>query len=357
MNRSTTINFLKVFATYLVFSQHSTIVTNQELGFQLQGFGQQFLNTPAQGGVWMFLIISGLLASGGFDRGKYQLNFRGCLAYYKNRFVKILLPTWIFISLAWMICGAYTFKPIELIQLLTCTYNGSGIGIPGVGATWYIFIVMWLYILTPYALKLFHRLEKKFEGKEAKMYIVLIALLFVYGIVYRCGCEALHLSKYNWRYANILACGDCFFIGVATAQLQKYVDFSKYGRKYLFLAYTALLGVVILCTLKNYSMTLKAFHALISPSLYAVICTAIISLTTNHSNEKSGKIWNVLVPYTFAFYLWHTLVMIYLSRNLDLDSSFISYSIVASAGFVITCYLAVLTTNMNNSIIGKLLKK
>ena len=357
MNRSAIINFLKVFATYLVFSQHSTIVTKQELGFELQGFGQQLLNTPAQGGVWIFLTISGLLASVGFDRGKYQLNKQGCLAYYKNRFVKILLPTWIFISLAWMICGEYTFKPIELIQLFTCTYNGSGIDIPGVGATWYIFIVMWLYVLTPFSLKLFHWLEKKYEREKWKMYLGVIALLFIYGIVYRCGCEALHLSKYNWRYANILACGDCFFIGVATAQLQKYVDFSKYGKKYIVFVFTALLIVVLMCTLKNYSILLKAFHALISPSLYAVICAAIISLTPVNSEGKTSKLWNVLAPYTFAFYLWHTLVMIYLCRNLQLDSSFGSYSIVASAGFLITIYLAYLTTNMNNSIIGKFLRK
>lgn len=357
MNKSTTINFLKVFATYLVFSQHSTIVTNQELGFQLQGFIQQLLNTPAQGGVWMFLIISGLLASLGFDKGKYQLNLHGILSYYKNRFVKILLPTWIFISLAWMICGTYSFKLIELIQLLTCTYNGNGIGIPGVGATWYIFIVMWLYILTPFSLKFFRRLEKKYAGKEKKMYIILIAILFVYGITYRCGCEVLHLSKYNWRYANILACGDCFFIGVITSQLQKYVDFSKYGKNYMNLAYIFLLIVVLMCTFKNYSTLLKAFHALISPSLYAIVCAAIISLSNaTTTTTRFGKLCTMLSPYTFAFYLWHTLVMIYLCRNLQLDSGFSSYSIVAGIGFIITCYLAYLTTNMNNSIIVKLLK-
>ncbi len=296
------------------------------------------------------------MASCGFVGGKCDLNVAGCKNYYQNRIVKILIPTWIFISLAWLIDGTYTFKPIEIVQLLTSTYNGSGIGIPGVGATWYIFIVMWLYILTPLGLKLFNWLEGKYKGKEARMYIILIAVLFVYGIVYRCGCEALHLSKYNWRYANILACGDCFFIGVAAFRLQKFIDYSRIkGRKVLELAWAALLTVVLMCTLKNYSIVLKAFHALISPSLYVVICAAIILLSKN--NQGGGKIWNTLAPYTFAFYLWHSLVMIRICRCLTLDSSFGSYSLVTCLGLVITCYLSYLTTNMNNAIIGKLLKK
>ena len=282
------------------------------------------------------------------------MNAAGFKKYYKNRVIKILIPTWIFISLAWLIDGTYTFKPIEIVQLLTSTYNGSGIGIPGVGATWYIFIVMWLYILTPLGLKLFKWLEEKFKGKEARMYIILIAILFVYGIVYRCGCEALHLSKYNWRYANILACGDCFFIGVAAFRIQSFIDYSKTGgRKTAIAAWGALITVVLMCTLKNYSIVLKAFHALISPSLYAVICAVIIVLSMNNQSEK-GKIWNTLAPYTFTFYLWHSLVMIRICRSLSLDQTFASYSIVACLGFVITCYMAWLMTNMNNSIVKSL---
>ena len=51
LNRNTTINLLKVLATALVFCQHSTIICNDELGFILTGFYQQFLNVPAQGGM------------------------------------------------------------------------------------------------------------------------------------------------------------------------------------------------------------------------------------------------------------------------------------------------------------------
>lgn len=357
MNQSTTINFLKVFATFLVFTQHSTIVANQELGFELHGFAQQLLNTPAQGGVWIFLIISGFLASWGFTGGgKYELNVTGSKKYYKNRFVKILIPTWIFISLAWLIDGNYSFKPIEIIQVLTCTYNGVGIGIPGVGATWYVFILMWLYILTPLELKFLNWLEEKNKGKEARMYMIVIALLFFYGIVYRCGCEALHLSKHNWRYANILACVDCFFIGVAAFKLQGFVDFSKSGsKKKLYAAYLALITVVLMCTLKNYSIVLKAFHALISPSLYAVTCAAIILLSKQNQSE-GGMAWNTLAPYTFAFYLWHSLVMIRICRCMVLDETFGSYSIVICVGFVITFYLAYLMTKMNEGIVKALNK-
>lgn len=353
LNRNTTINLLKVLATALVFCQHSTIICNDELGFILTGFYQQFLNVPAQGGVWMFLTISGLLACTGFENGKYALNKEGILSYYINRIIKILIPTWIFISFAWLIEEKYIFKSFELIQLLTCTYNGSGIPIPGVGATWYIFIVMWLYLFSPAFYKFFNYLECKYKGMEGKLYVTIIIILIIYGIFYRSGCELFHLNKYNWRYANILACVDCFLIGMSTSKLTIHLTDIKNKKKLLYISYVLLIVLITTCTLKNYSILLKAFHALIAPSLFSIICSAII-LFSNKKGGECGIIFNHIAPYTLAFYFWHTLVFIHLCHNGSLDSSFESYINVLIKGFVITCYLSFLTTILFNGIINRL---
>lgn len=366
MNRSTCINFLKVFATYLVFSQHSTIVCNEELGFELSSLPMQLFNTPSQGGVWMFLAIGGFLASWGFDRGKYSLDVQGSLKYYRNRVIKILVPTWIFISLAFFIDDNAHLNGWQFTKLLTCLYNGTGVGIVGIGASWYIFIVMWLYLLTPVVLKWMKKIEHRFDGREVFFYLTIIAVLFVYGIAYRIGCEHFGLSKYNWRYANILACGDCFFIGVVSSQLIRFLKAEKTrvwaGKSHIRTLCIALLTIVILMsTFKNLSIYLKGFHALISPSLYAVLSAAIIVLTPEDcektGNSKFAAVVNTLVKFTFLFYLWHSLVMIHICHRLPLDSSFESFLLVYGIGFVVTAYLAFLMTQMNENIIKVLSKE
>lgn len=67
MNNSNSINVLKVVATLMVYFCHSTIVYNET--YFLTKSDYPWLNlfdTPAWGGVWIFLVIGGCLAAYGF---------------------------------------------------------------------------------------------------------------------------------------------------------------------------------------------------------------------------------------------------------------------------------------------------
>ena len=153
----------------MVFLCHTTIIASQEFGFELHG-AWQALNTPAWGGVWIFFAIGGFLSAYGFDSGRYTLDKQGILQYYKGRFIKVLLPTWIFISLAYIFSmneSHVTWQAI--IKFLTCTFTGPGAGIKNVGASWYVFITMWLYLLAPILYKLIIRIENGNKGREIKI--------------------------------------------------------------------------------------------------------------------------------------------------------------------------------------------
>lgn len=156
---STSINVLKILATTLVFLCHSEIIAKECFNINFHGLWH-LLNTPAWGGVWIFLIISGFLACYGFDSGKYQISRKSILNYYKGRYIKILLPTYIFLSLAFIFNMQESNVQMDsIIRWLTCTFNGHGGGIKQVGASWYVFIVFWLYILSPIFVYLLNKYE------------------------------------------------------------------------------------------------------------------------------------------------------------------------------------------------------
>ena len=137
----------------------------------------------------MFFAMGGFLAAYGFDRKSYTTDNEGISKYYKTRFIKVLLPTWIFISLAYMFSmNESTLTWRSIIQFLTCTFNGGGVeGFKGIGATWYVFISMWLYLLTPVLYRLLVNFEKKHTKKECKSYAALIAVIICVSVIYRGG--------------------------------------------------------------------------------------------------------------------------------------------------------------------------
>lgn len=185
---STVLNVLRVFATLLVFFCHSYIVGRDEFGLELHG-AMWLLKSPAWGGVWMFFAMGGFLAAFGFDRKNYTIDKEGILRYYKTRFIKVLLPTWIFISLAYIFSmNESSISFCNVVQFITCTFNGGGVEeFKAVGATWYVFITMWLYLLTPVLYKMCIKFEVRYHGKECKSYFVLAGIISCLSMVYRGG--------------------------------------------------------------------------------------------------------------------------------------------------------------------------
>lgn len=363
---STALNILRVYATALVFFCHSTLIAKECFGLQLHG-SERFINTPAWGGVWMFLTIGGLLAAHGFDQHKYTLDKCGILKYYKGRIVKVLIPTYIFLSLMYVFNMQEShISWITILEWLTCTFNGGGAGIKFVGASWYVFIIMWLYLVAPCVIKVMYKYEKKHEGKEFKSYIRFLLVLCLWGIIFRVigsflGHYIDHSIYYNWFYANVTGTFDLFLLGVIGKRMMSYLPVISDERIILIRRYAVFaLLVTTLFFLGNVKYQSTIYHVL-GPCLFSLSTIAVIiafSYTSSYMKDLlTLRFFNLIAPYTFMFYLWHSPLLAYVAEKIVIYNNHIHFISMLIIGGLVTAYISFLMTKMNNGIIKSILKK
>lgn len=257
-----------------------------------------------------------------------------------------------------------------IIRLLTCTFNGHG-GNKDIGATWYVFVVMWLYLLTP----VIHIALKRIVGNERSMLkqtLILIICLAVIGLIYRILGRMLGLQWYDWIYANVLGCADLYIIGMLTNKIPTtYNVYSQKKIKYAFWGSSlCLILLIISCSIFYfYGETsypeMLAIYRYVTPTAYAIILSVFILSSVNFSNTSTDSIenyssWyktiskfiNIAAKYTFSFYMWHTAILYILADHIVIPSSIKRYFIVMIVAFIITFYIAFLMTNMNESILN-----
>ena len=368
---STVLNILRVYATALVFFCHSTIVARE--CFQMEWHGlARLLITPAWGGVWMFLAIGGFLAANGFDLHKYSLDKAGILKYYKGRFVKVLVPTWIFISLMYIFnMQNANVRLSTIVQWLTCTFNGHlgyNLGIYGLGASWYVFIVMWLYLISPFLLRFFYKYEKKCHNHELKGYVKLLTVICSLGILFRMGgVVLLHLYDdqlyYNWFYANITGTIDIFAIGVIGERIMHFIPKIKEETLFKYRRYSLCILVASTICFMGLFKYIRTIYFFLGPFMFSLSSISIIIFFSyrgeNHNkglNIRGSKFCNLIAPYTFMFYLWHSAILGFAAEKVVIQSQLLHYIVMLMFGGFISVYIAFLMTKMNNGVIKTLIK-
>ena len=321
-------------------------------------------NTPAWGGVWIFLIISGLLAEYGFASGRYALNLTSIKQYYKGRLTKVLIPTWIFLTLVFIFnMRDATIKWDVIVRMLTCTYNGGFTGVYGAGATWYVFMLMWLYLLTPLFFSLLQKYEDNNKNCEFKAYLKLLVYVIAIGLCYRICGLFLHLDLYNWLYANVLACIDLYVAGMIFARMTNVFPNEKYKKLISWRAIILFLFISMNCifVLIGKIPMLSPFYYYISPSCYILftgILVLLYSVDTKPSkvlNGMIGRICNIICPFSFAFYLWHTSLLAAVADSFSwISNTYYHYAVMMCIGTIVVSYVSFLITKMNNGIIKSL---
>lgn len=376
---SKAINVLRVYATILVFLCHSTIVAGEEFGYVVKDYllMRVLFNTPAWGGVWIFLAIGGTLAALGFDVGKYSLDSKGIKKYYKGRFIKVLIPTWIFLSIAYIFNMQDSHVKFSTILLwLTCTFNGgTDAGIERVGASWYVFILMWIYLLAPLLFKGLCKFERKNVGKEFKSYLLLSCFIILLGMCYR--MIGVILDKilfrdcqiyYNYFYANILGCVDIFFLGMIAERMLHYVpEISDFNIMKLKRCSICLMLITTILFLGQFRY-LRVIYFFVGPCMFT-LSTILIVLSYSYKVKINSLnvfrcqyfiCWcNLVAPYTFMFYLWHSPILGYIAEKinvLNIYNNQIQFLVMLFLGAIITSYVAFLMTKMNNGVYKSLMK-
>ena len=67
-------------------------------------------------------------------------------------------------------------------------------------------------------------------------------------------------------------------------------------------------------------------------------------------------ICNTIAPYTFSFYLWHSLMLMYVAAQLNIENDDLHFVMTIIIGTIVSSYIALLMTKMNNGIIKALLR-
>ena len=254
----------------------------------------------------------------------------------------------------------------DAFRFLTCTFNGDGSPLPGIGATWYVFIVMWLYLLTPLFLSILNKIEKLRSINDFKFCLTALFVVCFLGGLYRV-TSFFFLDWYNWTYANVLGCMDLFVAGIITFRMTHCLPtLSMSMVKKLRHCVMLLLCILMLCCSEFVSFRPlgSALYQYIGPSAYLILSCALLSLyayktesaqSTLKTNAKCFV--DVISPYSFAYYLWHSSILMYVAAIAKISNDNTRFLVTIVLGILVTSYISFLMTKMNNGIIKALLKK
>lgn len=347
----------------MVFVCHCGIVCHDSFGFQLANNWQILLMTPAWGGVFIFFCISGFLANKSYSASKIENPLYGNSTFLKKKFVNIYIPCLVFISLAYILTdpnGRLSWRFI--LKIITCTFNGRGCGIKYVGASWYVFVLMWLYVLTPVFYSLLNKWETKYGARKFKNYLILMIIIAGIGLAYRIAGRALGLDWYSGIYANVIGNLDLFICGMIADRMTKCRPqlSSKlkmgliYGIWIVFLNF-----IVINCFFYYYGehgyLPLIHIYKYVFPTIYLVFTCAMLAWNEDMDKYlgKNLMVRHILASvasYTFMFYLWHSIIFYIFANKIQVTDDFMHYLATLILGSIATAYVAVLMTVMNKGI-------
>lgn len=109
---------------------------------------------------------------------------------------------------------------------------------------------------------------------------------------------------------------------------------------------------------------INIIYRIIGAVMFAVSSIAVIisfsyktnEMESNSTTNKIATICNVIAPYTFMFYLWHSPLLGYVADKMNIESLHLHYFAMLIIGGFVTAYVAFLMTKMNNGVIKSLIK-
>ena len=277
--------------------------------------------------------------------------------FYKKKILKILLPCYVFLSLVYILIEPDSqFDIVFIIRILTCTFNGTHSPLHNVGATWYVFVLMWLYAIGPFLDKILNSIENKF-GENIKCNIYMLCLVVLCGFVYRVLGRFLGLEWYSHIYASVYGNLDLFIGGFLFARIKPYLKYSI-RKTILFrkLSLSFLLSLLLFCCFCYYYGEenipfLLSVYRYVTPSFYLCVVGGILLFSDNNNGRTySSKIINQISKYSFEFYLWHSVVFGIVAKTFVISNVLLRYSTVLLIGIIVTIYLSILMTRMNEGI-------
>lgn len=278
----------------------------------------QFFNI----GVYIFLLISGYLYSNKIIEAK---------KFYKDRFLKIILPMYLFMVPVYLIqlCN----RKFNALKFLIYTFNLQGLfgGIPGAAHLWFITAIFFCYLVLP----IFQEIKKKkcfVKYFNIILFIITIGICYLnrnFGTIFVCLCTysigyfylpKMYALKNNWVVITII-----FVIDLL-----------------LRIVFKILIDGTILYDLIIVGLT----------QVIASICIILLIKNINLDKISNFKIINLLDKYSFYVYITHYFFMTGPMSVMNVTSYFfvnMAIMIVSSIFYAIVLFKV-------NSLVLKIIK-
>lgn len=302
MKKDVTIQFARVIAMFFIIACHIV----QEFDNSIINMTSQFFNI----GVYMFLIISGYLYS------NKKINKK---TFYKDRFLKILLPIYIFII------------PVFIIQLINGTFlinkvfvylfNLQGFfgGIQGANHLWFITAIWISYLLLP----IFEYIKNSKNQKIQLLFnlcMILFSILMCFlfksiGMIFICICT--YAIGYFY-FENVYKVNDSIF-------------------KNTFVIVVSFIIRIVAKSILDNSILYDLIIVGITQVIASIYIIKSVKIVVDKKILKTNKVLDLLEKYSYYIYITHYLFMkgnlsvMKLSNNMMINITFMLLLTICSS--------------------------
>lgn len=367
INKVDPMNYVKVIATLCVFCLHTAIFSMQHgFTFTKEFF---FFQTPAWGSVWIFFYLSGFMNGRNFIGygAKYKMleSKKHAFYFYKRRFIKVLFPTWIFIFCALLVVETeLLFQNLDIIyKILACRYyNVPASNI--IGATWYVFVLVWLYLLTPWLCLLIEKIYQLIpERAHKKITLFTLCSIIVIGMIARL---ILFKKGVDWSskvYVPVYMNLDIYISGVLMSKLvieKEYIK-DKFRKNILYgellFALTIFVNILVY-SWGNTRIEAMQFYQYIFPSIYICILCYYVYLCSGWNVKYDSlcrinilknpfRILDVFSNISFEFYLLHSMILCKISPYITASTPNRIHIKLLIVGFATTVVMSTIFKRIN----------
>lgn len=379
-NRVDPLNLLRVYATMLVFIAHTNIFSN---GLVWLGKSVFYFNTPAWAAMWVFYTLSGFLAGKSFASKRYTFTPSHIGKYYYKKILRIWLPTMLFIFITCILVypDFLPTYPFVIKNFFLCIYGSTwnNPAVDGIGATWFVFTLMWLYISAP-LVSFFANMIKKAKRLEERpalktlCYLFAILLCLFVGEVWRQYVKFAELDWFHYVYTPPYANISIFAAGVFFAFLledkrrekrREEIEKRTVGIWIKVVASIGLCGIMLLFSYMFYAYGVAgqtdgfwgSFYSFYQYSAPGTVC--ILTLLYIYAFQQNGmthyssptlaaimrnpfRLIDAFSMISFEFYLMHSLVLSRICNYLRRDSQIQEWLLIAIIAFLISVFFAYL---------------
>lgn len=251
--RDEVLDYLRAIGTVLVIFAHITAPTGI---LEIRTFD-----------VTMLVFVSGASYALS-NREKQTLQIQDYLAYIFNRFKRLIVPTWIFLTLYFAFFRLLTFCGIASVRFTLKDYIGSYFLVSGIGFVWVIRVYFLMAMIAPILLFTIRKMQRstfcvllifaavvqsvlveflKVEnGAFWKIVELIIPYMIGYGIVYAFGMQYALCKK--GMVEKLIIFGVIFF-GYAIIMRFPSINAMKYPPHIYYLAYGLFVTHLIICAI------------------------------------------------------------------------------------------------------------